>query len=196
MPPLAGPRVQFVRSDKPVLCAGSLLVDFRLAAHDTERVALLLGGTSGNTAFGLARLEVKTTILAKVGDDYFGRLLRDDMASVGVDTSLISLHATAPTMVNMAVVEPQGARNMFTWPDDGGALWRIEPEDVPDGLASSVGWAHFCGATLERDPAGRALGRLAEECAKAAHSSVRRSQSSDRVLRLESVCRSQRSARD
>ena len=118
-----------------------LLVDFRLAAHDTERVAPLLGGTSGNTAFGLAHLEVKTTILAKVGDDYFGRLLRDDMASVGVDTSLISLHATAPTMVNMAVVEPQGARNMFTWPDDGGALWRIKPEDVPDGLASSVGWA-------------------------------------------------------
>jgi sugar/nucleoside kinase (ribokinase family) len=156
-----------LQTDKPVLCAGALLPDFIVAPRVRTGVRLMLGGTSGNTAFGLARLGVPTMILAKVGDDYHGRLLRDDMAASGVDTECVALDETAPTMINIAVAESSGERFMFTWPDDGSALWEIRPEDVPDDLVSRVGWVQFCGATLENDPAGQTLGELAERCAAA-----------------------------
>jgi aminoimidazole riboside kinase len=156
-----------LETDKPILCAGALQPDFIVAPGVRDGARLLLGGTSGNTAYGLARLGVETMILAKVGADFYGRLLRDDMVVNGVDATCVSFHDTAPTMINIAVVQPAGERFMFTWPEKGSALWEISSDDVPDEVVSRVGWVHFCGATTERDPAGATFGQLAERCAEA-----------------------------
>ena len=165
-----------------MLCAGALLADFVIyrggkrpqtadspvsdgRAQASSDIRLRMGGTSGNTAYGLAKLSVSTMILAAVGDDYYGRLLRDDMVASGVDAHCVVVDESEPTLMNIVVAEESGDYSMFAWPDSGGALWHILPEDVPADLPASVDWIHFCGATLERDPAGATLCALAERSA-------------------------------
>ncbi|UTV30944.1 5-dehydro-2-deoxygluconokinase [Photobacterium atrarenae] len=46
-----------------------------------------LGGSSGNVAFGTARQGLKSSMLARVGDEHMGRFLREELARVGCDTS-------------------------------------------------------------------------------------------------------------
>ena len=131
----------------------------------TSDIRLRMGGTSGNTAYGLVKLGVSTMILAAVGDDYYGRLLRDDMVASGVDASCVVIAESEPTLINIILAGESGDYRMFAWPETGGALWHIAPEDVPADLPTSVDWVHFCGATLERDPAGATLSAFAESCA-------------------------------
>lgn len=46
-----------------------------------------LGGSSGNVAYGTAVQGLRSSMLARVGDEHMGRFLREELQSVGVDTS-------------------------------------------------------------------------------------------------------------
>ncbi|SDW05914.1 2-dehydro-3-deoxygluconokinase [Alicyclobacillus hesperidum] len=56
-------------------------------------------GAEMNTAIGLARLQVPTTYLARVGDDPFGELIRRQLRAEGVDDTLVDVSAERPTGV-------------------------------------------------------------------------------------------------
>ena len=45
------------------------------------------GGTSSNTAAALAKLGLGCAFVGTVGDDNYGRFVRDDLAELGVDVS-------------------------------------------------------------------------------------------------------------
>lgn len=49
--------------------------------------AKYLGGSSGNVAYGTAVQSVKSSMLARVGDEHMGRFLREELQRLGVDTS-------------------------------------------------------------------------------------------------------------
>ncbi len=49
--------------------------------------AKYLGGSSGNVAYGTARQGLKSSMLARVGDEHMGRFLREELNTVGCDTS-------------------------------------------------------------------------------------------------------------
>ncbi|ANQ23135.1 5-dehydro-2-deoxygluconokinase [Vibrio natriegens] len=46
-----------------------------------------LGGSSGNVAYGTAVQGLKSSMLARVGDEHMGRFLREELERVGCDTS-------------------------------------------------------------------------------------------------------------
>jgi 5-dehydro-2-deoxygluconokinase len=46
-----------------------------------------LGGSSGNVAYGTAVQGLKSSMLARVGDEHMGRFLREELQRVGCDTS-------------------------------------------------------------------------------------------------------------
>ncbi|HEX7817187.1 bifunctional 5-dehydro-2-deoxygluconokinase/5-dehydro-2-deoxyphosphogluconate aldolase [Dyella sp.] len=78
-----------------LICLGRLAVD--LYAHqdgarleDASSFARYLGGSSGNCAFGTARLGLRSAMLTRVGDDHMGRFLRETLDKVGCDTSHLS----------------------------------------------------------------------------------------------------------
>jgi hypothetical protein len=50
-----------------------------------DSAELVLGGSGAIVAVGLARLGVPTALAATVGDDLFGRFVRDELAASGVD---------------------------------------------------------------------------------------------------------------
>ncbi|MCA8862907.1 MULTISPECIES: bifunctional 5-dehydro-2-deoxygluconokinase/5-dehydro-2-deoxyphosphogluconate aldolase [unclassified Halomonas] len=75
-----------------LICLGRAAVDLygnqvgsRL--EDMSSFAKYLGGSSGNIAYGTARMGLKTAMLTRVGDEHMGRFVREELARAGVDTS-------------------------------------------------------------------------------------------------------------
>ena len=73
-----------------VICLGRAAVDLygdqigsRL--EDTSSFSKSLGGSSGNIAFGTARLGLKSSMLTRVGDEHMGRFVREELERVGCD---------------------------------------------------------------------------------------------------------------
>lgn len=65
------------------------------------------GGVGRNIAENLARLGVDTALLAFVGDDANGRLVRETSAAAGVDVSMLAT-SREPTGVYLAVLDDRG----------------------------------------------------------------------------------------
>ncbi|MCQ8191049.1 ribokinase [Streptomyces rugosispiralis] len=84
------------------------------------------GGKGGNQAVAAARLGARTALLARVGDDDYGRLLLDSQRSAGVDTVGV-LVGGAPTGVALITVDPSGDNSIVV---SQGANARLTPGDV------------------------------------------------------------------
>lgn len=84
--------------DRPLdlICLGRLAVDLysqQVGARleDSSSFAKYLGGSSGNIAFGTARLGLRSSMLTRVGDDHMGRFLVETLGKEGCDTSHIAI---------------------------------------------------------------------------------------------------------
>ncbi|WP_329217595.1 ribokinase [Streptomyces sp. NBC_01485] len=98
--------------------AGETVLGGDLAVHP--------GGKGANQAVAAARLGARTALLARVGDDAYGRLLLDSQRAAGVDTVGV-LVGGAPTGVALITVDPSGDNSIVVSP---GANGRLTPEDV------------------------------------------------------------------
>ncbi|MFF4588699.1 ribokinase [Streptomyces sp. NPDC001388] len=104
-------------------------VERRPAAGETvlgSDLAVHPGGKGANQAVAAARLGARTALLARVGDDAYGRLLLDSQRAAGVDTVGV-LVGGAPTGVALITVDPSGDNSIVVSP---GANGRLTPEDV------------------------------------------------------------------
>ncbi|MGW1213673.1 ribokinase [Streptomyces sp. NPDC002499] len=98
--------------------AGETVLGGDLAVHP--------GGKGANQAVAAARLGARTALLARVGDDAYGRLLLDSQRAAGVDTVGV-LVGEAPTGVALITVDPSGDNSIVVSP---GANGRLKPQDV------------------------------------------------------------------
>ncbi|MFG3045250.1 ribokinase [Streptomyces sp. NPDC048241] len=114
--------------------AGETVLGGDLAVHP--------GGKGANQAVAAARLGARTALLARVGDDGHGRLLRDSLRSAGVDTTAV-LTGGAPTGVALITVDPSGDNSIVVSP---GANARLTEGDVEPGV---LGAARVVSAQLE-----------------------------------------------
>ncbi|MFD5567282.1 ribokinase [Streptomyces cadmiisoli] len=104
-------------------------VERRPAAGETvlgSDLAVHPGGKGANQAVAAARLGARTALLARVGDDAYGRLLLDSQRAAGVDTVGV-LVGGAPTGVALITVDPSGDNSIVVSP---GANGRLTPQDV------------------------------------------------------------------
>ncbi|MHB9861591.1 ribokinase [Streptomyces sp. YIM S03343] len=84
------------------------------------------GGKGANQAVAAARLGGRTALLARVGDDTYGRLLLDSLRASGVDTVGV-LVGGAPTGVALITVDPSGDNSIVVAP---GANSLLAPGDI------------------------------------------------------------------
>lgn len=104
-------------------------VERRPAAGETVLGSDLVvhpGGKGANQAVAAARLGARTALLARVGDDAYGRLLLRSQREAGVDTAGVLVGGT-PTGVALITVDPSGDNSIVVSP---GANGRLTPEDV------------------------------------------------------------------
>ncbi|WP_332777197.1 bifunctional 5-dehydro-2-deoxygluconokinase/5-dehydro-2-deoxyphosphogluconate aldolase [Polaromonas sp.] len=77
-------------------CLGRLAVDlyaqqFGSRLEDARSMAMYLGGSSANLAFGVARLGLKSAMISRVGNEQMGRFLTETLQQEGCDTSQVQV---------------------------------------------------------------------------------------------------------
>ena len=68
-----------------------------------DELILNIGGCASNTAVVLAKLGVRATLCQKVGDDVFGRFVKETLVGFGVDVSAVSVDPALPTSQTLIV---------------------------------------------------------------------------------------------
>src|SRR5947209_16557667 len=139
-----------------VVCLGEALIDF---VADTAGVSLAEcpgfrkapGGAPANVAVGLARLGVPASFVGKVGDDPFGRFLRDTIAEAGVDTEPMRLSPEARTGLAFVSLMANGERD-FLFYRHPSADMLLRWDEVPESLFAGARVLHHGSITLISEP--------------------------------------------
>ncbi|HET6710545.1 carbohydrate kinase family protein [Amycolatopsis sp.] len=141
------------RHDKPLPHGGDARAEIRFTG----------GGSGANTALWLRHLGAETTLLARIGDDPGGRLIRTELEAAGVRCAF-AVDPAAPTCCVVVMVDGSGQRSMLA---DRGANQRFAPEDVTPAALAGASHLHLSGYVL-LDPPSRAAGLAALAAAREA----------------------------
>jgi ribokinase len=124
-----------MQADYDVVVVGSANADLVVAVERRPGAGVTVlgtdlethaGGKGANQAVAAARLGARVALLARVGDDPYGRFLLDAQQTAGVDTRNV-LVGGAPTGVALIVVDRQGDNSIVVSP---GANALLRPADV------------------------------------------------------------------
>ncbi len=144
-----------MRADLDVLVIGDLNPDLILSGEGiTPRFgqaevlvddgAFTLGGSGAITACGLAKLGLRTGMLALVGDDDLGRVSIDQLQQCGVDTSHIVVDSACSTGISVHLVDGDD-RAILTY---AGSLAALSPDHIPPSVFAGVRHVHVAGVFL------------------------------------------------
>ena len=133
-----------VIGDIAVDIVSTLKTPLALGSDAPAEISLMPGGSGANVAVWLARLGQRATFVGRIGDDMFGRWLRDDLVAEGVEAALV-VDSTRRTGVIQVLVEPDGERTMV--PDRGAnAVWA--QDDISETLIAGADLLHVVGYVL------------------------------------------------
>jgi len=138
------------------LCLGEALVDFVADAHGVSLAECpgfrkAAGGAVANVAAGLARLEVETAFLGKVGEDPFGHFLEQTLAGAGVDTRFLRFDREARTGLAFVSLQADGERD-FVFFRNPSADMLHRPDEVPEEALTGCRVYQFGSISLIQDP--------------------------------------------
>ncbi|TDN63172.1 5-dehydro-2-deoxygluconokinase [Paraburkholderia sp. BL10I2N1] len=152
-----------------LICLGRLLVDLYAndigaRLEDVTHFSKYLGGSSGNVAFGTARLGMKSAMLSRVGDEQMGRFLLETLEREGCDVSQVKLdpdHLTA--LVLLGIKDRQSFPLLFY--RDHCADMALSVDDIDESFIASSKALAITGTHLSR-PGVHAAARRALEYAR------------------------------
>lgn len=136
-------------------------IDVSLA--DVQTFAKYLGGSATNVAVQAARLNTRTAVVTKVGDDGFGPFVRAALSRFGVDARWVRTDPTLRTPIVFCEVHP---------PDDFPLLFYREPKapdmnltaaDFDRDAVRTAGLFWITGTGLSDEPSRSTLLDLIEE---------------------------------
>ncbi|SIR62079.1 carbohydrate kinase family protein [Natronorubrum thiooxidans] len=152
-----------------VLIAGETLIDFLPTASGpidaVEGFERRPGGAPANVAVALARLEHTPTFWTRVGDDPFGRYLRETLREHGLADRYVELDPDAKTSLAFVTHDETGDRE-FSFYRDGTADTRLEPGRIDDATLEAHEWVHVGGVTLSSGRSRAATLELLERAAE------------------------------
>lgn len=99
-----------------VLCMGELLIDFICSDVNTsldlgENFKKKAGGAPANVTAAICRLGGKASFVGKVGDDPFGKFLKDTLDDLNVDTSMLLMDKIEKTTLAFVSLKSNGERD-------------------------------------------------------------------------------------
>ena len=104
-----------------------------------------VGGAESNMAMALARLGHDTAWRSRLGDDPFGRYVRNFVRGEGVETR-VEFDPEAPTGLLFKERREAGESRVFYY-RDGSAAARMGPGDLPAEDLAGAEWLHLTGIT-------------------------------------------------
>ena len=134
---------------------GEILVDMTQTHVDENGIphfAANPGGAPANVAVAASKLGVKAGFIGCVGDDAYGRLLRDTLVRFGVSADGLQVTDRASTTLAIVTVDSSGERS-FSFYRKPGADTMIDPAQAIQA-AAGTGILHFGSVSLT-DPVCR-----------------------------------------
>ena len=145
---------------------GEALIDLTGLAGERTLYVPAPGGAPANMLAMLSRLGRKTAFLGKVGDDAFGRLLRQKMTEAGICTDALRADPLRPTTLAVVSTDEAGERSFSFYREEGADRF-LSREEVDVSLIRDARCFHFGSLSLTHET-NRASTVFALEAARAA----------------------------
>lgn len=150
-----------------VVALGELLIDFMTDKTDEAGYPTMTahpGGAPANFLAALSKYGMKTAFIGKVGDDYFGRLLKSTLEGYGIQTRGLIVDKDYFTTLAFVTLDESGERS-FSFARKPGADICITPEEIDYTIIDEARVLHFGSLSLTNEPA-RSSTRAAVDYAK------------------------------
>ncbi|MTB53087.1 carbohydrate kinase family protein [Lewinella sp. W8] len=150
-----------------IICAGELLMDLISTEYaedfrSADRYQRLAGGSPANLAMNLARLGRKVGLVATVGQDDAGAMLREGVASLGVDVTHLGRSEEPTTLILVTKSREVSNFEAYRLADR-----MITDDQFPPAYFQQCWVFHTTAFALSREPARSAILRAADLAAAA-----------------------------
>lgn len=128
-----------------VVALGELLIDFTLNGTSTQGNPMFEanpGGAPCNVLSILQKLGRKTAFIGKVGNDQFGRQLRNTIEEVGISSEYLLTDNDIPTTLAFVHTFEDGDRE-FSFYRKPGADMMLDESEISEDMVSGAGIFHF-----------------------------------------------------
>jgi sugar/nucleoside kinase (ribokinase family) len=139
-----------------IVTGDDLIPAFGQAEKLVSGMSLVIGGSASITAVAAARLGLRVALVAAVGDDPAGQLIRSLLADEGVDISFVAVRQGLATGMT-AVLSAGADRAILT---ALGAMTTVTAADIPGDLLARARHLHVSAYFLLAGSLGTGLGAL------------------------------------
>jgi fructokinase len=116
----------------PFVVVGEALVD--IVVPESGETSQAVGGSPMNVAVGLARLEVPSLLITRIGDDDHGRWVADHVRDSGAELAATSVVPDSQTSTATARLDSENAATY-----EFNLVWDLDHHTLPDARALHVG---------------------------------------------------------
>lgn len=128
-----------------VTALGELLIDFTengASGQGNPMFEANPGGAPCNVLAMLTKLGHKTAFIGKVGNDFFGKQLKDTLDEVGIKSDYLKMDDEIHTTLALVHTYPDGDRD-FSFYRNPGADMMLTEEEVPEALVQDSKIFHY-----------------------------------------------------
>ncbi len=136
-----------------VVALGELLIDFTengVSAQGNPIFEANPGGAPCNVLAMLAKLDRRVSFIGKVGNDGFGRQLKNALLETGIDTGNLYMDDRVHTTLALVQTLPGGDRD-FSFYREPGADMMLTAEEIPAGILADTKIFHFGTLSMTHD---------------------------------------------
>lgn len=151
-----------------VTALGELLIDFTengVSGQGNPLFEANPGGAPCNVLAMLTKLGHKTAFIGKVGDDFFGKQLKEAIEEVGIDSTGLCMDKEIHTTLAMVHTYPDGDRD-FSFYRNPGADMMLKESEVKEELIKESKLFHFGTLSMTHEEVRKATKKaiqIAEE---------------------------------
>lgn len=151
-----------------VIALGELLIDFTengVSGQGNPLFEANPGGAPCNVLAMLTKLGHKTAFIGKVGDDFFGKQLKEAIEEVGIDSTGLCMDKEIHTTFAMVHTYPDGDRD-FSFYRNPGADMMLKESEVKEELIKESKLFHFGTLSMTHEDVRKATKKaiqIAEE---------------------------------
>ena len=141
-----------------VVALGELLIDFTengLSEQGNPLLEANPGGAPCNVLSMLQKLGDHTAFIGKVGNDMFGKMLKERTEGVGINMSGLVMDEQVRTTLAFVHTYPDGDRD-FSFYRDPGADMMLTEEEIPEELILETRIFHFGTLSMTHENVRRA----------------------------------------
>jgi 5-dehydro-2-deoxygluconokinase len=119
--------------------------------EDVTSFGKFLGGSAANVTVAAARLGNRAALISGVGDDPFGRFVRNELAALGVDNRYITTHGEYPTPVTFCEIFPPDDFPLYFYRKPSAPDLQVSPSelDLEAVRSARLYWSTVTGLSEE-----------------------------------------------